>query len=190
MNTRKALLERRTIHFYETTPLPEGAIERALEAAVRAPNHKLTNPWRFIVVGPETRERITEWGVELKREKQRKRGGEMSEQKAARVRAKYSDPPELVVVCQALKSEDDDFRRREDYAAVACAIQNMHVSLWSEGIGSKWSSGSLTYHEKTYEILGVDPEEAEIVGFIWAGYPKIVPDPDRRPLDEVVRTTS
>ena len=49
------LCARRTIHQYRECPLPEGALERAIEAAVTAPNHRLTEPWRFVRTGLATR---------------------------------------------------------------------------------------------------------------------------------------
>lgn len=184
MHAREALMSRRTIHFYETTPLPEGALERALNCALRAPNHKLTNPWRFTLAGPETRAAITELGVRLKQEK-----GPLSEAKLAKIRDKLSSPPVLLFISQL--RTDDDFRAREDYAAVACAIQNASVSLWSEGVGSKWSSGAVTRHEEAYQIAGIDPEREEIVGFLWAGIPREeVPETPRLPLDAVFRQIS
>jgi len=183
MNTHTILMTRRTIHDYKADPLPEGALERALEAATRAPNHKLTNPWRFTTMGPQTRTHITEIGVTEKR----KSRGELTEKAEATIRAKFSRPPELVAVSQVLDA--DPHRRREDYAAVACAIQNIQISLWSEGIGSKWSSGGVTNADATYQALGIDPSVEEIVGFVWIGFAEIVPDPPRSPLSEVTRAT-
>jgi len=182
METKEALLSRRTVHFYKSDPLPEGALERALQAALRAPNHKLTNPWRFTLLGEQAREKVTALGVRLKTQ-----GQELPEKHVNRIRKKLATPPVLLVVSQLL--DEDDFRRKEDYAAVACAIQNISLSLWSEGIGSKWSSGGVTRHEETYQIADVDPEKEEIVGFVWAGYADIVPDPPRLPLEQVLRET-
>ncbi|RAL22949.1 nitroreductase [Lujinxingia litoralis] len=183
MDTRTALLTRRTIHDFTTAPLPEGAVERALEAAIRAPNHKLTNPWRFTRVGAATRPLIVEIGLEEKRKKR----GELSDAAQATLRKKFGNPPELIVVSQVLDA--DPHRRREDYAAIACAIQNLHLSLWSEGIGSKWASGAMTHAPDTYKAVGIDPQVEEIVGFVWVGYAEVIPDTPRRPLAEVVRTT-
>ena len=177
MKTLDTIRQRRTIHLYEDRPLPEGLLREALEACLRAPNHKLTNPWRFTRVGPETRAKLVDLGVELK--------GELSERTEAKVRDKLGSSAELVVVSQVRVA--DDFRRREDFGAIACAIQNLSLALWSEGVGSKWSTGGLTRHERTYELLGIDPEAEEIVGFVWIGYPRTVPDPPRRALDEVYR---
>ncbi len=181
-DTQHTILRRRTVHNYTGAPIPEGALERALECALRAPNHKLTNPWRFTRLGAQAREAITALGVELKATKA---GDRWTERRAALVRTKFTRPAELIVVSQAI--DPDPFVRREDYAAIACAIQNASLSLWSEGVGSKWSSGGVTSHERTYAICGVDPEVEEIVGFLWMGIAEVVPDPVRDPLDEVLR---
>lgn len=183
MEFRDVLLNRRTIHHYKPQPIAEAAIERALEAAIRAPNHKLTNPWRFTRVGPRVREQLVELGIELKGQKK-----ELTPKYEKTLREKYGNPAELVVVSQIL--DDDPFRRKEDYAATACAIQNFCLSLWAEKIGSKWSTGSMTRDERTYEMLDIDPDVEEIVAFVWVGIPDEIPDPPRQPLDEVVRTTS
>jgi nitroreductase len=172
---------RRTVHFYDPErQLPDGLLERSLEAAVRAPNHKLTNPWRFTVVGSETRSTLTDIAVDLKAQKPN-----FTPALEEKVRQKVGSSPELVVVSQVIDS--DDFRRREDYAACACAIQNMCLVLWEEGVGSKWSSGGVTRDPRSYAALGIDPEVEEIIAFVWIGYPDKVPDPPRKPVEEVVR---
>lgn len=183
MDTHTALITRRTIHKYEPEPIDEQALLQALEAALRAPNHKLTNPWRFTRVGPEGRAAMVSLGLAAKA---RKKGG-LSERQREKYRAKFANPAELIVVSQVL--DDDPFRRREDYAAIACAIENMMVSLWADGIGSKWSTGAITRSDEAYEALDIDRESEEIVGFVWAGVPAEIPDPPRLALDKVVRHT-
>ena len=186
MDVRDAILTRRTVQRYTTEPIPDGAVERALECAIRAPNHKLTDPWRFARVGPETRQQIVDLGVAIKRDKARDKGKELSERREEKIRAKLGNSPEVIVVSQVL--DDDEFRRKEDYAAIACAIQNFMLCLWEEGVGSKWATGSVTRHPKTYQILDIDPDREEIVGFVWVGHSsrELVETP-RRPLEEVYR---
>ncbi len=186
MNIREAILSRRTVQRYTTEPIPEGCIERALECAIRAPNHKLSNPWRFTRVGPETRQKIVDLGVRIKRQKAASEGRELSEEKEQTIRAKLGNSPEVIAVSQVLA--DDPFRRKEDYAAIACAIQNFTLCLWGEGVGSKWATGGVTRHDETYDILGIDAERDEIVGFIWVGHSscELVETP-RQPLEEVYR---
>jgi nitroreductase len=184
MNIREAILSRRTVQKYSTEPIPEGCIERALECALRAPNHKLSNPWRFRRVGPKTRAEIVDLGVEIKREKCRAKGRELQQKSVEKIRAKLGNSPGLLIVSQ-VRSEDE-FRSREDYAAVACAIQNLMLCLWGEGVGSKWASGKITRHPQTYELAKIDPRAEEIVAFIWVGHSSVeLVESPRRPLEDV-----
>ena len=180
MEIQQALLSRRTIHRYDQRVVQEEMIERALQAAHHAPCHRLTFPWRFILAGPQTREAIASLGVRLKQE----RSG-LSPEASASARAKLLAPDRLIVVCQA--ASPDPFQAKEDYAACACAIQNLTLSLIADGVGSKWSSGAITRHPETYRLCEVDPGGFEIIGFIWAGYPKEIPTVNRPPLESVVK---
>lgn len=186
MEARDAILTRKTVQKYSTEPIPEGCIERALECAVRAPNHKLTNPWRFTRIGPETREKIVALGIQLKAAKAAREGRELTEAYIEKLREKLGNSPGLLVVSQVL--DDDPFRRREDYASVACAIQNLCISLWSEGVGSKWATGGVTRHSETYEITDIDPDDEKIVGFVWIGHSsQQLQETPREPVDAVTR---
>ncbi|MEO0478614.1 MAG: nitroreductase family protein [Planctomycetota bacterium] len=183
MQLRETMLGRRTVHAYTPDPLPEGAIDRALEAAIHAPNHRLTWPWRFTRVGRETRVSIAERALALKAAKN---GGALPKEVEERSRAKILNPAELVVV--SLVRCEDPFVAREDYASASCAIQNLTLSLWAEGVATKWSSGGLTTKPETYQDLQIDPEEQEIIGFLWCGIAaKVPPKPERPSLDSLVR---
>jgi nitroreductase len=184
MNLQELMSDRRTIHDYRPGPLPEGAVERAVTAAMAAPNHRMTEPWRFVRVGPEARQVLADISADLK-------GGptKLGESGLQKLKAKMLDPTELLVVCQ-VRHPDPDIAH-EDYAAVACAVQNAMLSFWSEGVGSKWSTGAITTDERTYKTLGIDPERELIVGFLWAGHAlrADLPKPRRRrSLAEVLRT--
>lgn len=177
MELYDAIHHRRTIHRYRDAPLDDGVIERLLAAAHMAPNHKLTWPWRFIRVGKETRRaKLLPLGIALKA-----RGPTPSPKLVDAITEKLMYPAELVVV--TTRRCDDDFRAREDYAATACAIQNLMLAATAEGVGAKWSSGGLTTHPDTYAAVGVDPEVEEIVAFVWVGVPDEVPEIKRPPLE-------
>ena len=67
---------------------------------------------------------------------------------------KVKNPAELIVV--TLEHCDDDFTARENYAAASCSIQNIALSIHGDGYASKWSTGGLTTHVKTYEMLNIE----------------------------------
>lgn len=177
-----ALLERRTIHAYRRDPVDSRAVERALEAAIHAPNHRMTIPWRFVRVGRTTRARLAEIAVRLRA----KPGVPVAPPIADEIRSKLLDPPELIVV--AVVRQPDPAIAREDYASAACAIQNLSLALFAQGIGSKWSTAKVASDAETYTVLGIDPAQQEIIGFVTAGLPAAVPaTPPRPALDTLVR---
>lgn len=185
MNTREVILSRRTVQRFNTESVPEGCVERAVQCALRAPNHKLTNPWRFRRVGPKTRAELVDVTVKIKAEQCAAKGKQLKAESIEKIKAKVSNSAELIIVTQ-LRNDDDAFRSREDYGATACAIQNLMLSLWSEGVGSKWGTGKPTRHPDTYRAADIDPAREEIIGFIWIGHPQEPPTRSpRRPLDEV-----
>ena len=180
MNALEAILTRRTVHEYTETPVPQEWVESALEGALRAPNHKLTNPWRFYQIGPDSREIIVDIALEAKREFR-----ELTERDVEAISSKVGTSPVLIMVSQVLSS--DPARRKEDYASVACAIQNFSLAMWSFGISSKWSTGPFVTHSRTYELLGIDPQLEELVAGVFAGYPVVTPNPSRTALSDVFR---
>lgn len=180
MKVSEAILGRRTIHKFRDDELPKGVLEEALEAAIWAPNHKLTNPWRFVLVGPKTRTKIVDIVVDLKALKR-----PLSSTDEARLRSKLETSPVMIAAVQCLDSNPR--RLKEDYASMACAIQNLSLSLWAHGVGAKWSTTFAINDPRTMELLKVSPEGEEIVGFIYAGYPDVIPKTHRQPLSKVVR---
>lgn len=181
MDLHEALLSRRTIQRFLPGPVPADAIDRALAAAVHAPNHKTTWPWRFTLVGPAARERLFRVGLRLKAAKKG-----LTPELEEHVRTDMLFPDRLVVVSQVV--DPDRGRAEEDYAACACAIQNLLLSLHADGVGAKWGTGGTLRDPETFDVLGLDPARQRIVGFVWVGRPAIVPQTPRRPaLETVVR---
>ena len=173
----RVLRGRRTIDQYIQTPVPEEFVLEAIEVATWAPNHFVTEPWRFILPGKETIGRIVDLCAETVAAK---KGPELGKHK----RKIWSQKPGwLVVTC---RYDDDKLREREDYAACCAAVQNFMLYLWKAGIGSKWTSGDITRDERLFEIIGADLAAEFVVGMIWFGYPKITPSQVRNSVDEVL----
>ncbi|HXH02048.1 MAG TPA: nitroreductase [Candidatus Competibacteraceae bacterium] len=167
---------RRTVHNFKPAPVPpREAVMRALELARWAPNHRLTEPWRFYMIGPQTREAIVELNTETLIAS---KGREAAEAKARRWR---SIPGWVVVTCQ---KSADPIQAQEDYAACACAIYGFMLALWSEGIGAKWSTGPVIREPRFYDLIWVDPEAEEVVGLVWYGYAEDIGQTTRKPLAE------
>ena len=108
------------------------------------------------------------------------KGAEAAEKKVKRW---LSIPGWIIVTCQ---KSDDELRYQEDYAACSCAIQNLMLTLWDKGIGSKWSTGPVTRNERFYDLVWVNKELESILGIVWYGYPADIPQTSRKPLEQVL----
>jgi nitroreductase len=183
MDLRELVLTRRTVHNYLPDAVPESLIEEALRLSLWAPNHKLTFPWVYTVIGRKKREQIADLAVELRAAKEM---APLSEVKIKAARDNVLLPSHLVSL--GLKTTKDARQAHEDYATLACSVQIMSLHLWRHGVATKWSTGGFYSHPKTYEILGLNPMEVRLEGGLLIGRAQMVPDkPERPDLSSVVR---
>jgi nitroreductase len=178
------LRSRRTIHDFTAEPVDLALVEAAIASAHQAPNHKLTWPWRFTIVGRESRRALLPLALELKAKK--RSSGTLPPPLIAAIESGLMDPAWLVVVRQ-VRCEDPE-RSHEDYGAVACAVQNLMLSLHAAGVGTKWSTGGLSQHPDALAHLGVDLATESCAGFVMVGHPAKVPAMPRPALDGVFVT--
>jgi len=146
---------RRTVDRFDETPVDDAVLRRAVECAIAAPNRRLTEPWRFVRLGPDTVSKLTE----LKRNVD---GDEGSFQQWTKI------PGWCVVTYKRYKG--DNWAQREDFKSVCCAVENFMLSMWSEGIGSKWTDGPIQRTPEFAEICGIDTEKEKVAGVIWYGF--------------------
>jgi len=168
---------RRSIDLYASDPVDREIVRAAIDVARWAPNHRLTEPWRFYLLGPATTRAVIDLAVELDTAAKGERAG------AAR-RARLETIPGMFVLTSRRSS--DALLEREDYAACCCAAENLMLYLWPQGIGVKWTTGGITRQQRFYELLGIDSSSESVVGFFWYGVPKVVPTQQRRPVAEIV----
>jgi len=178
MEIDQAIKKRRTIHIFSKKKVPKEVIERAIFAANQAPCHRRTFPWRFTSLGNNKRELLYQLQLTLKFGDE-----EIDKYNLTKIKDKIFNPSHLLVATQICS--DDQVQKLEDYAACACAIQNLSLSLISDDVGYKWSTGKITTDPKTYQIAEIDPSEEEIIGFIWIGY-GTVPPLIARPLPNTI----
>src|SRR5690606_23054445 len=149
---------RRSVDLYDPTPVPQSVLLEAIEVARWAPNHRLTEPWRFHLIGPKTREAIIALAAAIDTAAKGERAG------AAR-RERWSAVPHFFVLTSPRNA--DALTEREDYAACCCAAQNLMLYLWQRGIGTKWTTGGITRDPRFYELVGIDISKDQVVGFFW-----------------------
>ncbi len=168
---------RRTIKLFLKRPVSRKLILDAIEVARWAPNHHVTEPWHFYVLGPEA---IRD-SVELTRiVTTERKGAKVGDFKAA---AAAAVPGWLVVTC---KLSDDERMQQEDYASCCCSIQNLMLYLSAAGVASKWSTGPVTKDKRFLDLLGIDLGEEYVVALVWYGYAKVIPTQSRKDVQEIV----
>ncbi len=189
---------RRTCYqFLEKTdnPVHLKSIQMCLNAAIYAPNHKLTQPWRFCLAGEDTQRQLAHIYADnraLKNTqiltKERLSKAEVNYdcfyQKAF---DKFMAIPSVILVGQQVSMNEVVYK--EDYAACACAIQNFQLMAWSLDIGVQWSTGPIISDQRTYDLLEIKRENIELIGALYLGHidEGCLPNKElkRKPLNEV-----
>lgn len=175
MQVSEAIQTRRSVKEYEDRPVSRQEVSRLLEAARWAPNHRMTEPWAFYVLGPETQRVYAEVRGALKSE------GVTDPEAARAVRTKVEREslgiPRMVAVASHVA--DDPEIRAEDFAAVWMGIQNLLLAAWESGIGGYIRTGGILRHPRLRKVLGL-PEDQRLLAFVQLGRPASVPDPKPR----------
>ena len=171
----RAIRTRRSIQLFRPDRPDSALIRQAVDLARWAPNHRLTEPWRFYFLGEVSSRRIAERNAELV---QADRGDAAAKNKLKRW---LGIPGWLALTC---KKSDDSFREREDYAACCCAAQNMMLFLWAHGVGMKWTTGPVTRDPEFYNILGISEEKEFVVSLFMFGFPAETPATKRAAVHE------
>lgn len=172
----EALRGRRTIELFLQTEVPANLVNEAIEAALWAPNHHVTEPWHFYRLGEKTKQRCLDLCADIVTAKKGEKAAEFK-------RRSWSEKPGwMVVTC---KRSSNELLQLEDYAACCAAVQNFLLYLWKAGIGSKWTSGDIIRDSRFFEIVGIDADEEFVVGLIWYGYPKMTPTQSRKNREDV-----
>jgi nitroreductase len=175
MNVSDAIRQRRSIKKFTDRPVTREEIERMLEAAVLAPNHRLTQPWRFYVLGPEARRA---YGAALGNRKARKlddaEAGRLVRDKVA---AEHASLPGMIVV--AMPQDENPEIREEDYASVMMAVQSLSLEAAGMGLGTHIKSGAVMEDPAARAAAGVADGE-RIIAVVNVGEPADVPSPKER----------
>jgi nitroreductase len=174
-----AIETRRSVGRVKQDPVERGLIERVLESAVHAPNHRITEPWRFHVFTGKGRGELARARAETAR-LAAKAEGEHEEMVAGRVsreRKKAFRAPVVIAVISV--AGHDEVETLENYAACAAAVQNMQLTAHSLGLASIWRTGPVAYHEHMRRFFDLE-EDDSIVAYLYLGYPDMGERPRRR----------
>jgi nitroreductase len=185
MDAIEAIQRRTSVRRYRPEPVPRETIELLLDCAVRAPNHKLTEPWRFAVLTGDAKASL----AEIKARHRLKRYDDPTSDEARagmdKVRRETLEAPALIVVMSRV--HHDDITREEDYAAVMMATANLMTAAQSLGLGTYLKTGGVMRDPALVELVGL-PDGYRIVGVLSVGYPAEAGAPRRRrPAGELTR---
>lgn len=159
-----------------TDPAPDDAtMERLLQAAMRAPDHRRLRPWRFIIIDGEARKAFGE----VLAQALRAREPGATEAALARERAKALRAPRIVVVAAVL-NDQRKVPEIEQVIAAGAAAENLLVAAHASGFGGFWRTGPAAYDDAVKRAFGLVATDA-IVGFLYLGTPVgtvVPPAPD------------
>jgi nitroreductase len=172
---------RRTTKLFLKQAVSKRLVREAIEVARWAPNHHLTEPWHFYMLGPK---KIAETAALIATLIRETKGDD--DLAAFKEASALSMPGWLLVTCQR---SADELREREDYAAVCCAIQNLTLYLSEADVACKWTTGLVTRDERFFDVMGIDPAREFVVGLIWYGYPKTLPTQSRKRVEDITTET-
>ena len=144
-------------------PVSPTLIHRLCRAAVWAPNHKLTEPWRFAALSGAARRTLGDvTAAALATD------GVSDSARLEMTRNKYLRAPVILVVGSA--PCDDPMRRTEDRDAVAAGVQNLLLAATAAGLASFWATGIAARTEEVVDLCGFEPG-TEVVALIYLGWP-------------------
>jgi nitroreductase len=176
MDAIEAIRRRTSVRRFRPDPVPRDTIRTLLDCAVRAPNHKLTEPWRFAVLTGAAVQRFAE--LRARHRVKRYADPESAEARAAadKQRKETAETPAFVVVMCAVS--DDDIRREEDYAATMMATANLMIAAESLGLGTYLKTGGIMGEPEVKALVEL-ADGFRIGGVIALGVPA-EPEPPRK----------
>ncbi len=168
-HVRQNIINRRTVsvtQMDQTKTVSEEILSDILEAANWAPTHGYTEPWHFFRVDGSGRQRLAD--VLSETYKTSVSEAEFFEKKYEKLKkAPFCAPVVLGIAMK--RQESEKIPEIEEIAAVACAVQNMHLMAAAHGLGAKWSSPSVCYSDEVKSFFGLNTKD-KFLGFFYIGH--------------------
>ena len=165
MDIETAIRTRRTHKAFRPDPVDREVLDELFELARWAPNHNLTNPWRFRVLGPRALERL--------------------KQAAGPEAAPKLDRAPTLVVCSCVLT-GDEVQDEEDLHASACAAYIVLLAAHGRGLAGYWRTPAVMRTPQGRVAVGL-PDDERFVSLIHLGRAVQSKDPpERAPVGEVV----
>lgn len=155
-------------------------IKQILINASWAPNHGQEEPWQFTVFAGEGLKRFAEFQSSLYK---LEAGDGFNEKKYTKLQQQPLKASHIIAICMK-RSEKKNIPEIEDIEAVACAVQNIYLSVAAYGLGGYWTTGGITYLENAKPFFGLT-EYDKLLGFFYIGHIAVPSAPGKRkPIEE------
>jgi nitroreductase len=159
MELEEAIRSRRTHKAYRPEPVDRATLEELFELARWAPNHHLTNPWRFRVLGPAALERL--------------------KQAAGPEAAPKLDRAPTLVAVSAVQGGEDPVGDEEDVLATAIAAYIVLLAAHGRGLAGYWRTPAVLRTAEGRSALRVGEDE-RLLGLLHLGHPRQERPPPER----------
>jgi len=164
---------------YIDKPISKETLLKLLECADQAPNHKLTQPWRFTIFTEAGLLKLADELVSLYKTSTPKEA--FLQKKSDSMRQKVLQSGAVIAICL---HESGKIPKWEEIAAVASSVQNMALAAAAQGIGSYWSTPVVIQELKPFLNL---QENESCIGLFYMGYHNEKPQyGNRTPLEEKI----
>ncbi|MBA2479436.1 MAG: nitroreductase family protein [Planctomycetes bacterium] len=184
-SVERVIHARRTHKSYTGAPIDRATVERVLDAGRWAPNHRLSEPWRFYALDQAAIVRLIAF---LRGTPQIVAGADPARASAKLEKLLARLPQAGALIAVTWVRGKDPTVDLEDHAATAAAVQNALLVATGLGLGSYWSTSAGLVHPLTLRWYGVDSAREAPIGCIWLGHAAEAPvAPPRRPLSERLR---
>lgn len=169
-------------HQFKAGLIPETLIDKILENAIWTPNHKMTQPWRYIRIKGKALQQLSNFLSEWY--KSNTPTDQFSEMKWKKAGDRPLQSAYVLAICIA-RSPEPIIPEWEETAALAMSVQNIWLSCSALNIGAYWSTPAAI--KEIGSLLNLTENE-ECLGLFYMGWaPDFLPDSDRFPIDQISR---
>ncbi len=164
--------------------IPLDILQQILENANWAPTHGMTEPWRFSVFMGAAREKLASFLAETYKAITPVEIFKPNKYEGMRENAMLAP---AVIAIGMKRQPSKKISELDEIQAVACAVQNMHLTATAHGLGGFWSTNIAAVSSEMAAYIGLDKEDRAL-GLFYVGYPKVDwPTGSRQPIEDKVR---
>lgn len=166
MDLAEVIRTRRSVGAFTDRPVEPEQVLELLETAVWVPNHRLTEPWRFILLIGDSAGRYADIRREMALDACTSQDEDTRRQAGEGTYQKFSGVPAFLAV--VMREHENPEIREEDYAACCCLVQNFLLLAWDRGLGTSWKT--FKRDPRLRALLALSDDET-VVGWLHLGYP-------------------